>query len=145
MNIGRAQKRLVLYILLPATVLYVGLRFWAQFRHVDVYVRREAPMPEELRANLHMEEHKIHPTVIIESPYDSATNKILVPEEILRIRSAIAWSRDISPFIDSLSIENPTNVVARRSGRRFLTEYQLVKRDNRWVVESSRRSEPHHR
>jgi len=143
MNIGLAQKRLVLYVLLPAIGLYVGLRFWAQFRHVDVYVRREAPMPEELRTNLHMEEHKIHQTVIIESPYDSAANKILVPEEILRIRSAIAWSRDMSPFIDSLSIESPTNVLARRFGRRFLTEYHLMKRNNRWRVENATRSEVH--
>jgi hypothetical protein len=140
MNIGRAPKRIVLYVLLPAIGLYLGLRLWAQFRHVDVYVRREAPMPEELRANLHMGGHKIHPVVTIDSPYDSATNKVLALEEILRIRSTIARSRDILPFIDALIIESPTNVSARRSNRKFLTEYNLIKRGDQWTVENSTRT-----
>jgi hypothetical protein len=44
MDIRRAQKRILFYVLLPGIALYVGMRLWAQFRHVDVYVSREAPM-----------------------------------------------------------------------------------------------------
>src|ERR1041385_546970 len=105
MNVARAQRRIVLYVLLPALALYLGLRLFAQYRHVDVYVSRQAPMPAELAAGLHMEEHRIDPTVTIESPYDSAPEKILTPAEIRKLRSAIAWSSAMPAFIDSLSIQ----------------------------------------
>jgi len=45
MNIQCTQKLILLYVLLPAVVFYVGLRLFAQYRHVDVYVSRQSPMP----------------------------------------------------------------------------------------------------
>jgi len=141
MNIQRTQKRIVLFVLLPALAFYFGLRLFAQYRHVDVYVSRQAPMPAELAAGLHVEEHKIDRTVTIESPYDSATDKILTTAEIRRLRSAIAWSKAMPAFIDSLSIKSPTRVLARRTTSRVMLEYQLVKRGERWVIECATRSE----
>lgn len=140
MSIQRTQMRIVFYLLVPAMVCYVGLRLFAQYRHVDVYVSRLAPMPAELASRLHMEEHGIDRTVTIESPYDSATDKMLTIAEIRRLRSAIAWSSAMPAFIDSLSIQSPTNVLARRTTRRFMLEYQLFKRGDRWLIESATRS-----
>jgi hypothetical protein len=48
MNIQRTQKRIVLFVLLPALSCYLGLRLFAQYRHVDVYVTRQSPMPAAL-------------------------------------------------------------------------------------------------
>jgi hypothetical protein len=143
MNIGRAQKRITLYVILPAAVVYFGLRFYAQFRHVDVFVSRVAPMPAELAAGLHMEEHKIDPNVRIESPYDSATEKILPPEEIRRLRTSVAWSSAMPAFIDSLTIVSTSNVVARQNGKSYMREYQLAKEGDHWVIVSARRSKVH--
>ncbi len=141
MNIQRTEKRIALYLLLPALVFYLGLRLFAQYRHVDVYVSRQAPMPAELAASLHVEEHKIDRTVTIESPYDSASDKILTPTEIRRVRSAVAWSRAMPAFIDSLSIQSPTRVLARRTTSRVILEFQLVRRGDRWLIESATRSQ----
>jgi hypothetical protein len=143
MNIGRAQKRITLYVILPAAFVYFGLRFYAQFRHVDVFVGRVAPMPAELAAGLHMEEHKIDPTVRIESPYDSATDKILSPEEIHRLRISIAWSSTMPAFIDSLTILSASNVVARQNGKSYMREYQLAREGDRWVIVGMKRSQVH--
>jgi len=140
MNIQRTQKLILLYVLLPAVVFYVGLRLFAQYRHVDVYVSRQSPMPAELAAGLHIEEHKIDRTVTIESPYEGATDKILTTAEIRRLRSAIAWSGALPAFIDSLSIQSPTRVLARRTTSRVMLEYQLVRRGERWLIESATRS-----
>lgn len=63
MNIPTAQRRILVCVVLPACVVYFGLRVYAQFRHVDVYVMRTAPMPAGLGSGLHMEEHKIDPMV----------------------------------------------------------------------------------
>jgi hypothetical protein len=101
-------------------------------------------MPAELAAGLHMEEHKINPAVTIESPYESAPEKILSEAELRRVRSAIAWNSQIPAFIDSLSIESPTRVLARRATRRVMLEYQLVKRGRRWTIESATRNEIAH-
>lgn len=98
-------------------------------------------MPAALAAGLHMEEHKIDPTVTIESAYETAADKILAPAEIRRLRSAIAWSSAMPAFIDSLSIQSPTRVLARRTTSRVMLEYQLVKRGDRWMFESATRSE----
>lgn len=141
MSIQRTQKHILLYVLLPALVFYLGLRLFAQYRHVDVYVSRQAPMPADLAASLHVEEHKIDRTVTIESPYHSAPEKILTPAEIRRVRSAIAWSRAMPAFIDSLSIQSPTRVLARRTTSRVMLEYQIVRRGDRWLIESANRSE----
>ena len=72
MNIQRTQKRIILYALLPALACYLGLRLFAQYRHVDVYVSRQAPMPAEPASGLHVEEHKIDRVVTIESRYETA-------------------------------------------------------------------------
>ena len=141
MDIQRTQKRIIIYVLLPALVFYVGLRLFAQYRHVDIYVSRQASMPAELAASLHVDEHKIDGTVTIESAYDSATDKMLTPAEIRRVRSAIAWSGAMPAFIDSLTILSPTCVLARRTTRRVMWEYQLVKLGDRWLIESGSRNE----
>ena len=47
-------------------------------------------MPAELASVLHMEEHRIDPMIWIESPYDTAPDKILAQDEIRRLRTAIA-------------------------------------------------------
>ena len=143
MNIERAQKRIILYVILPAALVYFGLRFYAQFRHVDVFVSRLAPMPAELAAGLHMKEHNISPTVTIESPYDTATDKLLSPDEIRHLRTSIAWGSTVSPFIDSLTILSTSNVVARQNGKRYLREYQLAREGDHWVIVSARRSPLH--
>lgn len=140
MNVGRTQKRILLYVVLPALGLYLGLRLFAQYRPVPVYITRVAPMPAELASKLHMEEHKISPMVTIETPYAQAAEKKLAPEEIRRLRSQIAWSRVIPPFIDALTIETTTNVVARRTTRRVMIEYRLTKRGDRWFIDDVTRS-----
>lgn len=144
MNIAPAQKRILLYVVLPACVIYFGLHLYAQLRHVDVYVMRTAPKPAELVSGLHMEEHKIDPTVTIESPYEAATDKIVSTAEIGRVRSAIAWNSEVPEFIDSVSIQSATRVLARRTTGHTVLEYQLVKRGNRWRIESATRSEIAH-
>ena len=143
MNIGRAQKRITLMVILPAALVYFGLRFYAQLRHVDVFVARVAPMPAELAAGLHMEEHKIDPTVRIETPYDKASDKILPPEEIRSLRTSIAWSSTMPAFIDSLTILSISNVVARQDGRSYMLEYWLAKEGNHWVIVSAKRTQVH--
>ncbi len=140
---GRAPKRIAVYVILAAAVVYFGLRFYAQFRHVDVYVSRIAPMPVELASGLHMEEHKIDPMVRIESPYDSAAEKLLPPEEIRRLRRVIAWSSSMPAFIDSLTILSPSNVIARRTSKSVMREYRLVRDGERWRIESVTRQQVH--
>ena len=140
MNIGRTQKRIVFYVLLPALGLYFGLRLFAQYRHVPVYVTRVAQMPPALAAGLHIEEHKIDPMVSIATPYEQADDKRLAPDEIRRLRSQIAWSRAVPPFIDSLTIETATNAVARRTTSRVMIEYRLAKRGDRWFIDDISRS-----
>ncbi len=141
MNISRAQKTILLYLMLPACAIYLGLHFYAQYRHVDVYVVAAAPLPPELASHLHTQEHQIEPMVTVESPYETAADKILSPAELGRVRSAIAWDSEIPAFIDSLSIQSATRVLARRETSRTLLEYQLVKRANRWRIESATRNE----
>jgi len=130
------QKRILLYVLLPAVAFYRGLRFFAQYRHVDVYVSRQAPMAPELAAGLHVKEHNIDPTATIESPYEGAPDKILTPAEIRGLRTAIAWSSAMPVFIDSPSIQSPTRVLARRTTTRVMFEYQLVRHGDGWLIET---------
>ncbi len=132
-------RRIILYVILPALILYLGMRFYAQYRHIEIYVSRVAAMPAEL--GLHMEEHKIDPLVTIESPYDSVEGKKLSLGEIRRLRSQIAWSKGISPFIDSLTIQTSTRVLARRTTSRVVREYQLVKEGDHWAIKGAARSE----
>ncbi len=135
MNVGRTHKRILIYIVLLALGVYFGLRLFAQYRHVPVYVTRVAPTPTDLATKLHREEHKISPMISIETPYENAEEKKLTPAEIGRLRSCIAWSRALPPFIDALTIETPTNVVARRTTKRVIVEYRLAKRGDKWFIE----------
>jgi hypothetical protein len=130
-------RRIIVFVTLSAFVLYVGMRFYAQFRPIKIYVSRVEPMPAELASGLHMEEHKIDPMVTIESPYESAKDKILSMDEIRQIRSQIAWSKSISPLFDSLTIQGSNKVLIRRMNSNKMDEYQLVKEGDRWVVEGS--------
>src|SRR5579871_999632 len=133
-------QRITFAVILVALVVLVGLKFYAQYRHINIFVGKMAPMPEELASGLHMAEHKIKSTVRIESPYDTAEEKILSMDEIRKIRSDLVWHSGIPPFIDSLIIQNPTNVIARRISGRAMNEYQLVKANDRWVVAEGTRS-----
>lgn len=137
MNFGRAQRRVILFLILSAAAVWVGLRFYAQFRHMDVYVSSDEPIPAELAAGLHMAEHKIRPMVRIESPYDSADpgERVLGPEEIGKLRRALAWSSTKPAFVDALIILSPTNAVARQINKASIREYQLIKRGGKWEIE----------
>ena len=141
MNLPRLQKRILLYVILPACVFYLGLRLYAQYRYADLYVSSTAPMPKELSSGLHRQERGIDRMVTRETPYDHAEDKKLPLEEITRLRSQIAWTRAMPPFIDSLTIQSPTGVLGRRTTRHVMMEYQIVKRDERWLIESMIRSE----
>ena len=135
------QKKILLFVVLPCLALYLGMRFYAQYCHVDVYVARVAPMPQELASGLHMEEHRIDPMVTIETPYERAEDKILPLDEIHRLRSQIAWSRTMPALIDSLTIQSPTSVLARRITKRVMLEYHLTKRGDKWGIQDAKRSE----
>ena len=131
----------IIPVVLAALVIYLSMKLYAQHRHIDVYVSRIAPMPGELGAGLPMEQHKVQPTVAIESPYDNAQDKILSMDEVRLIRSQITWGKRMPAFIDSLTIQSPTRVLARRTTSRVMLEYQLVKEGNQWAVESVQRTE----
>lgn len=137
----RAQKRIILYLVLPALSVYIGLRFYAQYRHVDIYVSRVTPMPPELASRLPVEEMKMDRVVTVESPYANAPDKILTRSEVRHLRSAIAWHGAMPAFIDSLTIQSPTRALARRTTSRVMLEYQIVRRGDRWLIESATRSE----
>ncbi len=115
------------------------MKFYAQYRHIDLYVIRTASMPTELSEKLHIEVHKIEPMVKIESPYENAADKVISIEEIRRIRSQIVWGGLIPPLIDSLTVQSPTGVLARRITSRLLIEYQLAKEGDQWVIKSVER------
>ncbi|MEJ0089037.1 MAG: hypothetical protein WDM80_04690 [Limisphaerales bacterium] len=123
--------------MLTAAVIYFGMIFYSQYRPIKIYVSRIAPMPTELANGLQMEEHKIDPMVKIESPYENASEKILSMEEIRRLRSQIAWSKEISPFYDSLTIQSSERVQIRRMTSRTMYEYQLLKQGDKWVLETA--------
>jgi hypothetical protein len=136
----KAQRRILLYVILPAAALYLGLKLYAQYRPVKIYVSRVAPMPAELAAGLHMQEHKMDPMVTIETPYESAENKILSEEEIRLLRRQIAWNGLASPFFDSLTIQSSNSVLIRRTTSRYRLECELARSGNRWSVTHSTRS-----
>jgi hypothetical protein len=145
MNISRVQRTILFCVVLPSLALYFGLRLFAQYRHVEIYVARSAPIPQELAAGLHMQEHGIDQMVTIETPYDQAKEKKLSIEEIQRLRSQIAWSGSMPAFIDSLTIQSPTRALARRTTSRAMLEYQLVRTGDQWWIQDATRSQiqPH--
>ena len=132
------QRRIICFVIVPALFLYLGLKFYAQYRPVKIFVSRVAPMPSALAAGLHMEEHGIDPMVTIETPYELAGNKILTAGEIRSLRRQIVWNGLTSPFFDSLTIQGSNSVVVRRTTGRSISEYQLTRKERRWsVVQSS--------
>lgn len=145
MSDERIIKRILLFVLLPGALLYVGGKFYAQYHHVDVFVSRLAPMPKELAAGLHMKEHGISSTVQIDSPYETAENKVLSPEEIRRIRFKLAWSTKMPVFVDALYIQSSNQVASRRTTRRFVEECEIIKENGEWRIKRGTRTEiqPH--
>lgn len=109
-------------------------------RNILVVVTLSAPMPSG-GVGLHMEEHKIHSVVTIESRYEIDENKLLTPADIRRVRASLAWTGTVPPFIDSLTIQSSTRVLARRRTRHSLFEIQVVKRGDQWIVETAARTE----
>jgi hypothetical protein len=134
------SKKIQICFLIAAVVLNIAPRFYSQYRPVTLYVNRNTPMPAEFSKGLHMEEHGIHPTVTIDSPHETAPEKILELDEIRRVRTALAWKTFIPPLIDSISIRSPTEVLGKRTGRNSQTEYQIIKENNQWRIKSSTRS-----
>jgi|SRR6185436_19874762 hypothetical protein len=134
-------KHIVLWIILPALTVLVGMKFYTQYRHIEINVMRQAPMPALLSNTLHMAEHGIDPVVMIETPYVTAEEKILSMSEIRGIRSRLTWHTTMPVIIDSLTIRSTNSVLARRSTKRMLTEYRLVKTDGEWTIQSANRSQ----
>ena len=134
-------ERIALLVVFVGVAVLVTMKLYSQYRHIDIFVSRVAPMPAELANGLHMEEHKINPSVRIESPYDTTEEKILSMNEIRQIRSRITWGSMVSPLIDSLTIQDPTNVIARRTTSRSMTEYHLVKLNGKWTIKDITQSE----
>ena len=134
-------RRIVIVVILLALALLIGMRFYAQHRHVDVYVSRNAPMPGELAAGLHMEKHGISSVVRIDSPYESAGNKVLSVEEIGRIRSKLAWSKRMPVLVDAIFIHSTNQVSTRRTTSRFMEECELVKENNEWLIRTGKRTD----
>ena len=122
-----------------ATLL--GMKLYAQYRPVEIFVSREAPMPEELAEGLHMKEHRISPVITITSSYSKAENKIISVEEIAKIRSSLSWSVRIPIFIDTLIIHSTNHVSTQRTTSRFLEECEVVKEGEKWVIKSGTKTE----
>ena len=134
-------RRIFLYVILPAMVIYFGMRFYVQYRPVNVLVSRTEQMPVELANGLHMEEHKISPIIQIESPYESTKDKMLSMEEIRTIRAKLAWSKTMPVVVDLLIIRSTNQVQTRRFTRRFIEECELVKVGSEWSIKSGTRTE----
>jgi hypothetical protein len=127
-------RRLLVFVILPASVLYFGLKMYATTRPVKIYVSRSALMPPTLATNLHMKEHGIDPVVRIESPYERAEDKMLSPDEIRHLRRQIVWNNLVPSFFDSLTIQDSNHVIVRRVTRRSFAEYQLARNGSKWSV-----------
>ena len=134
-------RRIVIVVILLAMGLLVGMRFYAQHCHVDIYVSRNAAMPKELAVGLHMEEHGISSTVRIDSPYESAEDKILSLEELSKVRSKLAWSKSTPVLVDAIFIHSTNLVSTRRMTRRFMEECELVKENTEWIIKSGTRTD----
>ena len=134
-------QHVILFVILPAFMIFIGMRFYAQYHHIDIYVSRNAPMPAELAAGLHMEEHKINPIVRIESSYEQAEDKVLSLDDIRQIRSKLAWGKSMPILIDSLTIESTNQVFTRRTTRHFIEECKLVKESAGWSIKNGTRTD----
>lgn len=134
-------QRIAWSLILLGLATLLGAKFYAQHRHIEIFVSRTAPMPDELAAGLHMKEHGIDPNVTIESPYAKAEDKIIPMEEIGKIRSSLAWSVTTPILIDALIIHSPNHVSTRRNTPRYLEECEVVKAGKEWVIKSGTRTD----
>jgi hypothetical protein len=137
------QKHIILGVILPAVATLVGMKFYLQYRTIDLYVMRIGPMPPALSNSLHTAEHKIDPVITIESPYATAEVKILPLSEIRHILSRVTSHTMLPVVIYTLSIHSSNSVVARSSTKRMITEYQLVKANGEWTIQSASRNPVH--
>jgi hypothetical protein len=129
-------KHIVLGVIIPAIAVLVGMKLYLEYRPINLYVMRTAPMPASLSNTLHMVEHKIESDVTIASPYETAQEKILPLSEIRKIRRHLSWNAMLPVVIDALTIQNSNRVVAEHSNKRKMSEYQLVKIGDKWRVQS---------
>ena len=134
-------RRIVIVVILLAATIIIGMKFYAQHCHVEIYVSRNAPMPTELAAGLHMEEHGISSVVRIDSLYEMATDKVISVEDIRQIRSKLAWSKTMPVLVDAIIIQSTNRVSTRRITRRFLEECELVKENAEWIIKSGTRTD----
>jgi len=88
-----------------------------------------------------MDEHRIDPVIRIESPYESAEDKIISMEEVAKIRSRFAWSKSTPILVDALIIHSTNRVSTRRTTSRFLEECELVKENDEWLIKSGTRTD----
>lgn len=84
----------IIAVVLLAMFVLPGMRWYAQLCHINIYVSRNAPMPAELAAGLHIKEHGISETARIDSPCDRAENKMRSLQKIAQIRSKLAWNQE---------------------------------------------------
>jgi hypothetical protein len=134
-------RRIVLFVILPALLIYLGMKLYVQYKPVKVFVSRPSQMPVELASGLHMEEHKISPVIKIESLYENSEDKLLSLEEIKKDRTKLAWGMQLPINADSIIIMDTNRVVARRLTRRFMEECELVKENSAWSIKSHKRTE----
>jgi hypothetical protein len=132
MDIGKAQKRILFYVVVPAMVLYVGLRLYAQYGPVPVYVSHEVLVAAKGAAGLDVDKNDRR---LIQYPYESATNKVLSVEELRRVRATLA--RGSKPvFVDLLVILDAEHVIAARYTKRAMIKYELSKVKGEWRIET---------
>jgi hypothetical protein len=136
----KAQRIAWALIILGLVTLF-GMKLYAQHRRIEIFVSRTAPMPKELAAGLHMQEHGISSSVTIESPYAQAEDQIISMEEIGKIRSSLVWSTRTPILVDALVIHSTNHVSTRRTTARHLEECEIMKEGNEWVVKSATRTD----
>lgn len=136
----KAQYAVWIFILLGLGFLF-GMKFYAEYRPIKIYVSRTAQMPAELSSQLHMEEHQINPVIAIESLYQNAEDKILSMDEVRKIRSFLAWKFSPPILIEDLVIHSTNRVSTRRTTSKFLEEREIYKEDNQWVIKLNTRSD----
>src|SRR6478736_1230777 len=121
-------RRIVLFVILPALLVYLGMKLYVQYKPIKLYVSRVSQMPAELAEDLHMEEHKISSKIRIESLYENSDDKPLSLDEIRRVRAKLAWGLQVPIFPDSIITMNTNRVVARRMTKRIMEDCEIINR-----------------
>lgn len=118
------------FLLLTALAAgYLGLKLYGQHRAVTVYVQQFRPMPAALAKNLPLKKQRLLPLLMTDVLYAQASHKILSPEEIARVRAALAWSGPGLNWVDTIHIQSPAIVWAEKKsgldqGRIYLIKYE---------------------